>query len=188
MANINSLPRSLDVVVTLTRPQTELATDMTMLCFLANGGTQTGVNYYSSMPAVAAAYTPETSAYKAAAAFFARSDRPARMAVGIIDAGETPVEAAIRIQAKSKAQGHPIYSWALDAALRDTNAAKDFADWAESQTAYFSACTNDANAYNAANTDNFALYEVIAKPLMIFVGLLCQRVIAIKKPCEYAIR
>jgi len=158
MPNVNVLPRSLDVHINLTRPQTELATDMTMICFLTTG-VGSGVKYYSSLDAVMAdGYDGSTEAYKAAVAFFSRSDRPASMAIGIIEAAEGLVDAAARIRQLSADQGRPVYCWTIDAALRDTAEAKALADWAEGQNAYFSACTNDVTTLTAGETASLAAY------------------------------
>ena len=158
MSNVNALPRSLDVRINLTRPQVELATDMTMICFLTMGE-GSGVKYYSSLAAVEAdGFNGTTGAYKAAIAFFSRSDRPARMAIGIIEEEEDLVDAASRIRQLSIGQGYPIYCWTIDDALRDTAGAKELADWVEGQTAWFSACTNDVQTLSASDDASFAAY------------------------------
>lgn len=91
------LPRSLDVDVTISRPQTEIATDMTMLAFLTTATTLppngSRVKYYTSLDNVITDFGVNSQAYLAASAFFSRSDRPLRMAIGAVF--EDPVPAAI---------------------------------------------------------------------------------------------
>ena len=158
MSNVKALPRSLDVQIKLTRPQVELATDMTMICFLTTDA-GSGVKFYSSLADVEEdGYGPTTEAFKAAVAFFSRSNRPASMAIGIIEEEEELAEAAARIRQLSIEQRKPIYCWTVDATLRDTPEAKALADWAEAQTAYFSACTNDDAALTAGENTSFAAY------------------------------
>lgn len=89
-----SLPRALDVNVSISRPLTEIATDMTMICFATPSvdfaPDANRIQYFSSLDAVADACGVSTPAYYAAAAFFARSDRPTTMAVGRVVA--QPIE------------------------------------------------------------------------------------------------
>jgi hypothetical protein len=76
--------------------------------------------------------------------------------------GYTPgtlVDEAKLIAEASSCNGRKIYGWTLDARYRDTDIAKSFADWAESQEpAYYSACTNNATAYNTSDTTNIGYY------------------------------
>ncbi len=93
MANVvscpkTSLPRDLDVSVSISRPESELATDMTMICFAtpncefsADNGR---IQYFSSLDSVAEACGVSTAPYYAASAFFSRSTRPTTMAIGRI--------------------------------------------------------------------------------------------------------
>ena len=62
------------------------------------------------------------------------------------------------VKLATRCNQRPAYGWTLDAKYRDTQEQKDFSDWAESFTAYFSACTNSVNAYNAANTSNIGYH------------------------------
>lgn len=274
----NPLPRELDVNITISRPLTEVATDMTLICFLTpdvdlppNNGR---VAYFSSFAALQAITHMGSSLYWAAKAFFDRSVRPATLAVGRVF--ETPVPAglvagdiklnllrsitdgafdlevngalvtargldfskvqdnkdvaavlsaaaveginvalkyggsvaletgvagddatldyaaaptegtdvsallgltresgaqlwqgyapqgiaaeAAMVRTASRCNQRPPYGWILDAKYRDSQEQKDFADWAESLTAYFSACTNSATAYNSADTTNIGWY------------------------------
>lgn len=81
-----SLPRALDVSVSISRPLSEIATDMTMICFATPSvdfaPDANRIQYFSTLDAVADACGVSTPAYYAASAFFARSDRPTTMAVG----------------------------------------------------------------------------------------------------------
>lgn len=80
------LSRSLDVPISISRPQSEIATDMTMICFVTPGveflPDNNRVQFFSSMDALTAAVPQNSEAYYAGQAFFSRSDRPATMAVG----------------------------------------------------------------------------------------------------------
>jgi len=86
VSNRNPLPLSLDVAIFLSRPSTEIATDMTMICFATpdvdfppgNGRIQ----FFSSIDAVYNAVPQNSAAYFAAMAFFSRSERPGTMAIG----------------------------------------------------------------------------------------------------------
>lgn len=274
----NPLPRELDVNITISRPLTEVATDMTLICFVTpdidlppNNGR---VVYFSSFSALQDATHTGSALYFAGKAFFDRSVRPATLAVGRIF--EKPVPAglvagniklaqlksitdgtfdievngtlvtvsglnfsavkdnedvvsvltaaapegvtislkyngsvaletkvagdeatldyaaqpttgmdvsallgltresgaqlwqgyapagiaaeAAMIRTASRCNQRPPYGWVLDAKYRDTQTQKDFADWAESLTAYFSSCTNSVTAYNAADTTNIGWY------------------------------
>lgn len=85
----NALPRSLDVNISVSRPQAEIATDMTMICFctpeLTNFPSDNGrVRVYSTLDAVIPDVPLNGAAYFAASAFFARSDRPQSMMLGRI--------------------------------------------------------------------------------------------------------
>ena len=83
-----SLPRELDVSVSISRPLTELATDMTMICFATPDvdflPDNNRVQFFSSLSGVEDAVGTTSSAYAAARAFFARTDRPTTMAIGRI--------------------------------------------------------------------------------------------------------
>ena len=79
------LSRDLDVSVSISRPITEIATDMTMICFVTpdvefsagNGRVQ----FFSTMKALSAAVPANSAAYWAGNAFFSRDDRPKTLAV-----------------------------------------------------------------------------------------------------------
>lgn len=91
----NPLSRSLDVEVNISRPQTELATDMTMICFLTpdvsfSDGGNDRVRFYSSFDALTEDVPANGSAYWAGNAFFSRSERPATLCVGQVFLDPTP--------------------------------------------------------------------------------------------------
>lgn len=81
-----SLPRSLDVPVSLSRSVAETATDMTMMCFVTPGVTfppgNNRVQFFSTFDAVQGAVPENSEAIFAAQAFFNRSDRPQTMCIG----------------------------------------------------------------------------------------------------------
>jgi hypothetical protein len=274
-----SLPLSLDVKVNISRPITEIATDLTLICFVAATASFTGVRYYSSLAAVGADFATNTQAYLAAMAFFARSQRPSTLAIAAVtvkksakieggaitlstlrainngsmsitvntipykleyldfsnvgslqdvvtvlqnafaansvpllinatstvlevrtvlqgataliaqpvsdasegtfvgdmlgltttglatitagaDTGGTDILDSIAgIAAASKANGMTIYGWILDSSYRDTATQKTMSDWAESQLAFFVACTNSVNAYSPTDTTNIGYYS-----------------------------
>lgn len=81
-----SLPRSLDVPVSLSRSVAETATDMTMMCFVTPGVAfppgNDRVQFFSTFDAVQGAVPEHSEAIFAAQAFFNRSDRPQTMCIG----------------------------------------------------------------------------------------------------------
>lgn len=81
-----SLPRSLDVPVSLSRSVAETVTDMTMMCFVTPGVTfppgNDRVQFFSTFEAVQGAVPENSEAIFAAQAFFNRSDRPQTMCIG----------------------------------------------------------------------------------------------------------
>ena len=81
-----SLPRSLDVPVSLSRYVAETATDMTMMCFVTPGVAfppgNDRVQFFSTFDAVQGAVPENSEAIFAAQAFFNRSDRPQTMCIG----------------------------------------------------------------------------------------------------------
>ena len=89
-----SLPRELDVSVSISRPLTEIATDMTMICFCTPNcefsADTNRVQYFSSLDGVIEACGTATAPYYAASAFFARTTRPTTMAIGRIFEDPTP--------------------------------------------------------------------------------------------------
>lgn len=90
----NPITRDIDVVVNLRRPQTELATDMTMLVFLTPGldfAPDNGrVRYYSTMTALEQDVALASEAWFAGSAFFAKQNRPETMALGRVFENPTP--------------------------------------------------------------------------------------------------
>lgn len=83
-----SLPRSLDVPVSLSRSVAETATDMTMMCFVTPGVAfppgNDRVQFFSTFDAVQGAVPENSEAIFAAQAFFNRSDRPQTMCIGAV--------------------------------------------------------------------------------------------------------
>lgn len=81
-----SLPRSIDVPVSLSRSVAETATDMTMMCFVTPGVDfphgNNRVQFFSTFNAVQGAVPENSEAMFAAQAFFNRSDRPQTMCIG----------------------------------------------------------------------------------------------------------
>lgn len=81
-----SLPRSLDVPVSLSRSVAETATDMTMMCFVTPGVAfppgNDRVQFFSTFEAVQGAVPENSEAIFAAQAFFNRSERPQTMCIG----------------------------------------------------------------------------------------------------------
>lgn len=81
-----SLPRYLDVPVSLSRSVAETATDMTMMCFVTPGVAfppgNDRVQFFSTFEAVQGAVPENSEAIFAAQAFFNRSDRPQTMCIG----------------------------------------------------------------------------------------------------------
>lgn len=80
------LTRDIDVSVTISRPEAEIATDMTLICFctpnveFSDGGTDR-VRYFSSFDALAKEIPANSPAYWAGNAFFAQNERPTTLAV-----------------------------------------------------------------------------------------------------------
>lgn len=93
----NPLPRELDLTVSISRPQTEIATDMTLQCFLtpsADFAPNNGrVRYYSSFAALAADSAMDSAMYRAGSAFFSQQNRPATFAVARVF--DEPVSAGL---------------------------------------------------------------------------------------------
>ena len=103
---VKPLSRDLDVTVTITRPQTELASDLSLLCFATPD-----VNYPPDNDRARlhhtfdglledTGWTPADGGYWAAKAFFDQADRPPRMAVGRIF--ESPVPAQLMAAAVTR--------------------------------------------------------------------------------------
>jgi hypothetical protein len=157
----NSFPRSLDVVINISRPQTEIATDMTLMacCYVGADTTVPAGNLfriYSSLDAVAGDFQTSDAGYKMAQAFFSMSIHPEKLAIcelpSAVDADT--VEAALTaIADAAKAAGTPIYGWAFDASLRDGAVQPVIASWMEAQDmAFCILCSNSINAYDSANS------------------------------------
>ncbi|MDR1534727.1 MAG: DUF3383 domain-containing protein [Planctomycetota bacterium] len=95
---VNPLSRDLDVTVTITRPQTELASDLSLLCFATpNVGfppDNDRVRQYYTFDGLIedTGWGPDDTGYWAAKAFFDQADRPAKMAVGRIFTAPVPAQ------------------------------------------------------------------------------------------------
>lgn len=111
------LTRDLDVEVFISRPQTELATDMTMIALLTPGvtwsdGGNDRVRYYSTLDSLASDVGVNSAAYWAGAAFFARSERPSKMCVARVF--EDPTSATLRGGALTPSRLQSITSGGFD--------------------------------------------------------------------------
>ncbi len=80
------IPRDLDVRIVINRPSAEVATDMSLICFLTTSAPfppdNSRVRFYMDMKSVSADFPANTEGWWAANAFFARSVRPLRLAIG----------------------------------------------------------------------------------------------------------
>lgn len=154
------LPRSLDVVVNISTPQTEIATDMSLACLIVPAadcpyGDSDTIKFYSTAASAQADFPNTTSAWWAIAAFFAQTNHPATLAIGKYS-GASLTEAATAIAAAARLAGRPVYGWLLDASYRDTGADLNaFAAWVEAQTAAIAILeTNSVTAYDTGDTAN----------------------------------
>jgi hypothetical protein len=167
-----SLPRSIDVQITLTKPQSELATDMTLACLLTTtaidaGSANVGLAFglYTDFESFAVDFPSTTTAYYAGQAFFAQPTHPLRLAVGIIAAvGSEGYDLAAEIatvQAAAIAAGHKVYCWLLDSDYRDAgDDQEDLADYclaAERQICVL--CSNSTDVYGAGTSDIAAVLQ-----------------------------
>lgn len=82
---LRSLPRSLDVPVNVSKPQTEGTTDLSTAVFVSASGSLTHgagrIRYYSTIEAVEADWATSTNAWKAARDFMSQSPRASTMAI-----------------------------------------------------------------------------------------------------------
>lgn len=83
---IQSLPRSLDVQISLSRPQTETRTDLSTMCVACESlgffPDENRVRFYSTLAGVATDFASNTQAYLAASAFFSQTPRATTLAIG----------------------------------------------------------------------------------------------------------
>lgn len=90
----SSLPRSLDVQISLSRPQAETRTMLNILCLAASGlgflPDANRVRFYSSLSAVETDFVAGTEAHFAAQAFFAQTPRAQTMAIGEVFEANQP--------------------------------------------------------------------------------------------------
>ena len=95
---VNPLPRDLDVTVTINRPQTELQSDLSLMCFVTPDApfppNNSRVRVYSSQEALLqdTGWTPANTGYWASKAFFDQPVRPPRMAVGRVFEETVPAQ------------------------------------------------------------------------------------------------
>ena len=96
---VNPLSRDLDVTVTITRPQTEVASDLSLLCYATPDvnlpPNNDRVRLYYSFDALTqdTGWTSADTGWWAGKAFFDQTDRPPKMAVGRVC--ENPVSAQL---------------------------------------------------------------------------------------------
>jgi hypothetical protein len=129
MGEASALPVSLDVGVTVSVSQAELATNMTILCLLSPALTwppATRLRYYSDFDSFAADVPSNLSIYNAGVAFFAQPTHPQTLAVARVFQSSTGgytyqsfAQELVNIAQDAKNAGNPIYAWALDATYRD---------------------------------------------------------------------
>ena len=89
-----SLPRSLDVQISLSRPQAETRTALNVLCVACEDlgllPDANRVRFYSTITAVEADFTAGSDAHNAASAFFSQTPRPSQMAIGEVFLTDQP--------------------------------------------------------------------------------------------------
>ena len=95
ISNNGSLPRDIDVIVNVSKPQIERVTDFSVVCFATpNVTVKSGaapftpgpgrIRYYTSLAAVQADFAASSEPVRAATDFFAQSPRAKTMAIGAI--------------------------------------------------------------------------------------------------------
>jgi hypothetical protein len=93
-----SLPRSLDVVISLSRAQSETRTDLTIMCVACEDlglfPDSNRIRFYSTIEAVEEDFVAGTDAHNAATAFFAQSPRATTLAIGEVFLSDLPAELA----------------------------------------------------------------------------------------------
>lgn len=96
-----SLPRSLDVPISLSRAQAEIRTDLSIPCVAAEDlgffPDSNRIRFYSSIEAVELDFAAGTEAHFAATAFFAQSPRAVQMAIGEVFLSDQPAYLASAI-------------------------------------------------------------------------------------------
>lgn len=80
ISNAGSLPRDVDVTVTISKPQIEATTDFSVVCFVTTEGDffspgPSRIRYYSSLAAVQADFAASSQSVRAATDFFAQAPR-----------------------------------------------------------------------------------------------------------------
>ncbi len=96
VADSSNLPRSLDVQISLSMAQTELRTDLSILCVaMSNLGfipNSNRIRFYSTLSAVEQDFNTSTDAYFAALAFFSQTPIPTTMAIGEVYSNSLPAQ------------------------------------------------------------------------------------------------
>lgn len=91
-----SLPRNLDVQISLSRASAEIRTDLSILAFCSTGlgffPDANRVRFYSTIEAVENDFNPGSEAHFAATSFFAQSPHPPTMAIGEVFLDPIPAE------------------------------------------------------------------------------------------------
>lgn len=87
--NVGSLPRDIDVAVTISKPRIEAVTDFSVVCFVTTEGDffvpgPSRIRYYTSLAAVQADFAASSQSVRAATDFFAQSPRAKTFAIGKI--------------------------------------------------------------------------------------------------------
>lgn len=155
-----SLPRSLDVVINITKASLETATDMSIGCLLTKEAKPSGwgvsqiLAYYSDFTTMQEDWAADTDVYKAGEAFFSQSPRPAQLAVGLvtgtIDGTNTIATYAAAVQEQAELNGAKIFAWALDLSMRDVTNQQNLANWCQANYLACFLTTNSTDAYNGS--------------------------------------
>lgn len=86
VATSSALPRDIDVVVNVSKPQAETTSNFSVPVFVTPNApfdqSADRVQVYDSLDAVLESFSASSEAYKAASAFFDQSPRPSQMAIG----------------------------------------------------------------------------------------------------------
>jgi hypothetical protein len=153
--SISSLPRSLDVQISLTKAATELRTNLSLMCFVIpyQASPVTKLTLYSSLDAVAGDFLSTSQAYAAAEAYFSQTPNAGQFAVGILTSGWSDIAHELDLlKAAAKAIGTYVYGWALEKTLRVLGTQEAAATWALANVAIMPLVTNDTEAYDPAST------------------------------------
>ena len=182
-----SLPRSLDVNVSVTQAQTEIATDLTLaVCVVKDGPLPIGagrVRFYSDFDSVSNDFGPESEAANAARDFTSQTPRPLIFAIG--QAFDTPQKGFMTTGASGelaafKAISDGEFSISVDAVTSDITgldftSATSFDDVAATtQTAVDAVFSGATVVYNGASfvftsptSGDSSSVSVLASPLVV---------------------